>query len=103
METKITPVKFELTRSEYYTYISDFPDMQRTHAQPGDLPQKQVILDHLRKELVDLTLKPNQIENKLCYRNCFKWANKDHINFCLDKKCGNPGFEQAAKVLNYLK
>ena len=103
METKITPVEFEMTQTHYYNYISSFPNQRVVEEGKGVLPQKQVILDHLRKELTDIAINPQLVKNKLCYRECFKLNDKDYISFCLEQKCGNPGFMEAAKQLDLVK
>ena len=103
METGITPVRFNKGHSEFYNYIESFPDQKKILEGPGHLPQKQVMLDHLRKELLEMTLNPQKIQNRLCYRNCFKWTDREYVEFCLNKKCNQNNFEEAARTLNYLK
>ena len=103
METGIAPVRVKKAHSEFYNYIESFPDQPKVHEGPNDLPQKQVTLDHLRKEMIDLAKNPQAIQNKLCFRNCFKWTDRDYVEFCLERKCNKTNFEEAARALNYLK
>ena len=103
METKITPVEFDMTQTHYYNYISSFPNQRVVEEGPGIMPQKQVLLDHLRQELKDLAVNPQGVTNRLCYRDCFKLRDKDYVSFCLDTKCGKPGFMEAAAELNLVK
>ena len=103
METSITPVRFNKAHSEFFDYIESFPDQRQVLEGPGHLPQKEVVLDHLRMELLDLAKNPQAIQNRLCYRNCFKWKDRSWVEFCLNRKCNQNNFEEAAKAMNYLK
>lgn len=102
METDFSRIEFHMAHSEYYKYIESFPN-QRKVDEKGHLTEHQQRMDSLRSELTQLAVNPKQIENKLCYRTCFKWNDKDYIQYCLDQKCGGASFNGAAAVLGYLK
>lgn len=98
-----TPVPFKLDHAEFQYYIGSFPEQIKHEHGPNVISQKQVILDHLRLELRQLAVNPQQVQDYMCYRNCFKWDTREHVDFCLQRKCGNPGFEAAAEHLGLLK
>lgn len=103
MEDGITPVRFTKAHSEFYNYIESFPDQKHMHDDDHGVSQKELTLDHLRRELVDLAKNPKAIQDRLCYRTCFKWGDRDYINYCLSQKCGGVSFNYAANTLGYLK
>ena len=39
----------------------------------------------------------------LCYRHCFKFAERTYTELCLQKNCGGVDFNVAAKDMGYLK
>lgn len=96
-------IPFVKAHSEFYDYIESFPNQVHHPNGPNDFSQKEILLDHLRKELIQLAVNPKQIQDRLCYRNCFKWREKSYVEFCLNKKCNQNDFFEAARVLNYLK
>ena len=95
------------------TWISDFPQIHQHHqddhaAHHGhhghpELSQKEKTLDYLRKEMVMLATNKKAVQDKICYRTCFKFLDRDYVDFCLKQKCDQSSFEQAAKALNLLK
>lgn len=103
MEDTFVPVKGIKAHSEWYDYIESFPNMKKMHDDVDGLSQKQITLDHLRKELVDLAKNPKLIEDRLCYRTCFKWGHQEYVQYCLDQKCGGANFYSAANALGLLK
>lgn len=103
MSKIVTTVPFTMGHTDKHLYIASFPEQVKVEDGPHAIPQKQRILDHLRTELRVLAVKPQEVHNYMCYRNCFKWQNREHVDFCLQSKCGNPGFEAAAAHLGLLK
>lgn len=103
MEDRITPVRFVKSHSEFFNYIESFPDQKKMHDDVNGVSQKELTLDYLRKELVDLAKNPKAVQDRLCYRTCFKWGEREYIQYCLDQKCGGTNFYSAANSLGLLK
>ena len=103
MQPDTSDVKSHEAHGHFYKYIESFPGQKKVEIGHGHLPPKEITLDHLRNELVDLTLNPKKIQSNLCYRNCFKMQEREYIEFCLNKKCSQNDFFEAARALNYLK
>lgn len=102
METDISRVDFHMAHSDYYKYIESFPN-QRKVDEAGHEAEHQQRMDSLRSELIQLAVNPKKVEDRLCYRTCFKWNDKNYIQYCLDKKCGGASFNAAAAVLGYIR
>lgn len=103
MASAYTKVEHHNSHSEFFNFIESFPNQRKVDEHPGHLPEHQVALDHLRRELVDIAKNPKHYEDKVCFRTCFKWQQRDYIQYCLDQKCGGADFNGAAKVLGYSK
>ncbi len=106
----ITKIPYTVGHTHFGTWVSDFPQLHQHdehghhgHEEHKPLSQKQQILDHLRKELVTLAVDRPAIEQKLCYRTCFKFTDREYAEYCLKVKCGQSDFIQAAKALNFYK
>ena len=106
----ISKVPYTEGHSHFATWVKDFPQLHQHddhHGHHDDhhkpIPQKEQILDHLRKELVDLAQDSKSIKQRLCYRSCFKLPLREYVEFCLSNKCGQSNFNDAARTLNLLK
>jgi hypothetical protein len=99
----VTRVPFKEGHTDHHVFIESFPEQKHVPEGPGILPQKQQTLDYLRAELISLVHNRPEIEASICYRTCFKWQQREFIEYCLQKKCGDPGFKTAASKLGLLR
>eukprot|EP01017_Pseudomicrothorax_dubius_P019901 TRINITY_DN21938_c0_g1_i3.p1 TRINITY_DN21938_c0_g1~~TRINITY_DN21938_c0_g1_i3.p1 ORF type:complete len:100 (-),score=34.33 TRINITY_DN21938_c0_g1_i3:252-551(-) len=82
-------------RDSFYDYVESFEDLHGKSLEDQHL--------ETMKKLRNQYLYDNKFEDKLCYRTCFKFLEKRHIEFCLERKCGTKDFHRAASVLGYVK
>jgi hypothetical protein len=102
----INKVPYTKGHSHFYDEITDFPALHEHHDHHHGhekLSRKEQLLDNLRKDLIEATVNPSLVQNKLCYRSCFKLMDRDYTSFCLQKKCNQPDIYEAAKLLKLLK
>lgn len=102
----INKVPFIKGHSHFYDEIVDFPSLHdHNHHEHNEnqLSRKEKLLNHLRSDLIEAAEKPQLVENRLCYRECFKLMDRDYTSFCLEKKCNQNDFNEASRVLGYLK
>ena len=99
------------THTHFNAWVKDFPALHpqgehghgHGHHGHAPLPHRQQLLDHLRKELTQLSTDRKSIEQKLCYRSCFKIMDREYAEFCLKERCQQPDFKAAARAVNLLK
>jgi hypothetical protein len=57
----------------------------------------------IRVSLIEFEFDEWLLNVGVCYRDCFKQPIRKYVEFCLEKRCNNANFEDAAKFMGYLK
>mmetsp|Transcript_70296 Transcript_70296/g.81937 ORF Transcript_70296/g.81937 Transcript_70296/m.81937 type:complete len:99 (+) Transcript_70296:34-330(+) len=95
-KAEVSYIPVHLAHAEFYEWY-DFGD----HLQVGD--SLEDMHKKTLKKLRHQYLHDQNVEQKLCLRNCFKLTRRKYAEYCLEKKCGGIDFIEAAKMLGYYK